>query len=530
MKKILISIFIIGAILLTTGCEKYLDINRNPNGPQEVTAYLYLGPMQQEFVAGIQWDSRFVGFYNQNFAYYSANYAYDLQGTPAWVSDNGGQMWRSVYWKLGWNLSDMIRLSQAEKRWDLLGIGYAMRAWGWLLLADHHGPIILKEALQPGLYSFKYDNEDVVYGEVLSLCDSAIKYLRRTDGIVSQSFTARGDQIFNGDRIKWKKLAFGIKALALSHLSNKSALYDPDKVISAVDSSMAANTDNALLGFAGSVSGDANFFGPMRNNLQYVLPSKYIVNLMDGTLLGTPDPRIRIMIPPTPNLVNNVAGAKYSGVTPGLGYTPIPTADRPYSFYGLAAVGTPSTTTEGMFVFKNKAKFPLMTYPELQFIKAEAAFLKADKVTALAAYSKGVGAAIDFANTFAGATTWGSVTAVTGAEKTAFITGIVPADPNTLTLSGIMCQKYVHLFGWGFPESWTDIRRYQYTKTYGTELTQVFKGFTLPPLAAENNGKIIYRMRPRYNSEYVWNAAELDKIGALATDYHTKVLWIALPE
>jgi hypothetical protein len=81
MKKVLYTITILGALLLSTGCEKYLDINRNPNGPEKVTPYLYLGPMQQEFAAGIQWDARMVGFYNQNFAYYSSNYAYDLQIT-----------------------------------------------------------------------------------------------------------------------------------------------------------------------------------------------------------------------------------------------------------------------------------------------------------------------------------------------------------------------------------------------------------------------------------------------------------------
>ncbi|MFA5819862.1 MAG: SusD/RagB family nutrient-binding outer membrane lipoprotein [Bacteroidales bacterium] len=530
MKKVLYTIIIMGALLFSTGCEKYLDINRNPNGPEKVTAYLYLGPMQQEFAAGIQWDARYVGFYNQYFAYYSANYAYDLQGTPAWVSDNGGQMWRSVYWKLGWNLTNMIQQSEDEKRWDIAGIGYTLRAWGWMLLTDHHGPIILKEAFTPGLYIFKYDNENVVYEEVLRLCDLAIENLNRTDGTVSAAFAGKGDQIYGGNRIRWKRLAYGVKAITLSHLSNKSTLYDPNAIIACVDSSFTANTDNALIGFGGTVSTDANFFGPMRNNFQYTLPSKYIVSLLNGTVLGTPDPRISIMIPPTPNIVNGVAGAQYTGVQPGFGYTPIATGDRPYSFYGLAAVGTPTSATTGMFLFKNNAKFPLMTYSELQFIKAEAAFRKGDKPTALTAYSAGVSAAIDFTNTYAGATTWGTVAQVSTAQKTAFLGGVVPAVANNLTLSMIMCQKYIHLYAWGFQECWTDIRRYHYTDTYAAEATQVFAGFTLPTLAAENNGKVIYRMRPRYNSEYVWNSAELDKVGGLALDYHTKIIWIAQPE
>jgi hypothetical protein len=54
----------------------------------------------------------------------------------------------------------------------------------------------------------------------------------------------------------------------------------------------------------------------------------------------------------------------------------------------------------------------------------------------------------------------------------------------------------------------------------------VYIGFTLPkPLATENNGKPVQRVRPRYNSEYVWNRASLDKIGGNNPDYHTYELW-----
>jgi hypothetical protein len=172
-----------------------------------------------------------------------------------------------------------------------------------------------------------------------------------------------------------------------------------------------------------------------------------------------------------------------------------------------------------------------MTYPELQFVKAEAAFRKGDKTTALTAYSNGVSAAIDFASTnYAGATTWGTVTSITAGEKTAYLAGVVPASETNLRMSAIMCQKYIHLYAWGCPETWLDMRRFHYTDIYGTETTQVYNGYVQPPLAAENNGKVIYRMRPRYNSEYVWNSAALDSIGGLKTDYHTKIHWLAIPE
>jgi hypothetical protein len=60
--------------------------------------------------------------------------------------------------------------------------------------------------------------------------------------------------------------------------------------------------------------------------------------------------------------------------------------------------------------------------------------------------------------------------------------------------------------------------------------TQVFRGFTPPAtLHADNAGKLVQRIRPRFNSEYVWNRPGLEAIGGLATDYHTKPLWITQP-
>ena len=45
----------------------------------------------------------------------------------------------------------------------------------------------------------------------------------------------------------------------------------------------------------------------------------------------------------------------------------------------------------GRYLFRNNADFPVMTYSELQLIKAEAAFIKGDKAMALDAYKKGIG-------------------------------------------------------------------------------------------------------------------------------------------
>ena len=90
--------------------------------------------------------------------------------------------------------------------------------------------------------------------------------------------------------------------------------------------------------------------------------------------------------------------------------------------------------------------------------------------------------------------------------------------------------KYIAQWGWGFNEAWMDLRRYNYTELDPSGSRQVFPGFATPTnLYADNGGKLVHRIRPRFNSEYVWNQAGLDKIGGLALDYHTKPLWITQP-
>jgi len=56
---------------------------------------------------------------------------------------------------------------------------------------------------------------------------------------------------------------------------------------------------------------------------------------------------------------------------------------------------------------------------------------------------------------------------------------------------------------------------------------EVFRGFAPPTnLYRDNGGKVVQRIRPRYNSEYIWNKPGLAAIGALDPEYHTDSLWI----
>ncbi|MBD0318905.1 MAG: SusD/RagB family nutrient-binding outer membrane lipoprotein, partial [Gemmatimonadetes bacterium] len=211
-----------GSLSLLGGCDNFLDVNTNPNAPEVVSANLYLPPMQHWMVTGQQLDGRFIGRYTQQW-----NLAVGVTSLPTWErmgyeasSDNGGQQWRDVYWSFGQNLIDMMAKAEAEQRWDLLGVGYVLKAYGWHVLTGAHGEIIIKQAIDPTRFSFDYDDQQIAYAETKSLLLKAIANLQRTDGAVDQAYLARGDKIYNGDRQKWIKFANGLLAMNLNHYSN----------------------------------------------------------------------------------------------------------------------------------------------------------------------------------------------------------------------------------------------------------------------------------------------------------------------
>jgi hypothetical protein len=74
------------------------------------------------------------------------------------------------------------------------------------------------------------------------------------------------------------------------------------------------------------------------------------------------------------------------------------------------------------------------------------------------------------------------------------------------------------------------MRKYHYTDIDPTSTTsaKVYSGWNVPSaIFGDNNGKYPYRVRPRYNSEYVWNIYV--PAAARALDYHTVQTWFSLP-
>lgn len=538
MKNITKYIAAFGLIATLFSCENLDELNVNPSFPVDVSATALMPPIEQQMAVGLQFDNRILGRYTQNFSIATVNATgsqWDRYGYQA-NSDVGGEIWKMTYFAIGLNLSKLQEKAIAEERHDITGISKIIRAWTWQVATDYHSELIDFDQVFTQRLSFDYVGQEKVYAEVVRLLNDGMLDLARTDGNISQTYTATGDKMYGGDKSKWVKFAYGVLARNLNNQINKAS-YNPDKVIEYCDKSLASNDDNALIKYNGTIAADINFYGPGRNNFNTFRQTDFAVRTMNGDIFtGARDPRMSRILAPSvgtsetaPASAANPDPTKYTfngnplNTTASTASTNV---SRIPNFWGTYAAGAQANA--GRYLFRDKANFPLMTYAEIQFIKAEAAFIKGDKTLALEAYKKGIDASIDFvnANTVV-STTFPITTTITAAEKTAFLTNtnIVPLA-NDLTLSQIMLQKYVALFGFGMLETWTDMRKYHYDNQ------NIYKTMSLTPnggLFVDNGGKMPYRVRPRFNSEYVWNFEALKAIGADLVDYHTVEMWFSQP-
>lgn len=603
--------------MMMGGCEKYLDVNTNVDAPAYVEGYLYLANITQQY-QGVYWDGRATGPLTQMLGTTSftafANNFYSL------ASDNGGEMWRVVYWNQGMNLENMINQSVEAEQWTLAGIGYAMKAFSWDALTKLHGEVPMKDAFVPGLLSHNYDNQDEVYEQVRTWARLAIELLEKQDNTNYGAKISTNDFIYNGDKIKWVKFANAVIVRNLASLTNKKNFkekYAQELIDAAAKSFQSADDDATVKVTGGSqqspYAGYNNFWGTARGNLSYsYFQHDYAVQVMTGTMpeysettgdkirlegsnlyypykvaenqvvtdtllkvAGHYDPRVAVKLgtisnPTYLNLskADSVKAYKYYGGNFTSTVGPIGTAP---SFYGRNIASTYTGTVHdgtGRWIYRDDAPYILTTYAEIQFCLAETYFKLGRQGEALEAFKKGVAGDMQTASRYIVPGKEGSAT---GGDKitkdlfntlaTQYVNGPFVGGLSQLTLSHIMMQKWVALYPWGSSEAWVDMRKYHYDIAYtgeypsngngwiqaqldqkmDTNPSKVYKGFYLAPAQVQgrkgsydirNDGAPSFRLRPRYNSEYMWNLPSLEKlkpIAGTADNYQTSIPWFAYP-
>lgn len=545
MKKIvLFTCLAAGTALALGSCTKKIDAaypNPNANVVQPIEVIMpniinnmVISNTAQGSLYGPQNDGQYVGRYVQFWATNTAANQYDQMGqtttnSTASAADIGGSHWAMHYYGMGQNLSRVIQWGTEQKKWDYVGVAYAIRAWSWLCTTDMHGEIIVKEAFDPNRLVFDYDAQQDVYDEVKKDCRLAIEYLSRTGDSVSATNLGKGTQYisYHGDVEKWKKFTYSVMARVFHRTTNKSD-YKADSVIKYCNLAINDNADNAYALFQGGSSPLNSYYGPFRGNIGTFRQTKFIADLMSGVnsaFTGVADPRAWYIIRENPN-------GTFKGIREAKGVEGLTAADQPQNFWGGLYSTTTGNNNNARYIFKDAMPWPIITASEIFFMKAEAYYLKGFKPEALAAYQQGISANIDMLTTVY-STSIPAGKEITPTVKATFLgnPAVVPTAAN-LTLSMIMLQKYIAMYGYGFLETWVDLRRYHYVDVERNTTRQVYADFAPPAptdLYVNNNQKLIYRVRPRYNSEFLYNIDALSRIGALALDYHTKEQWFSQP-
>jgi hypothetical protein len=595
MRKIIISLSILLVIGFSSCTKTWLDVNKNVDAPDWVDPVLRLGPVLASY-EGLAYDLRAVApmveYFSGGSTYVST---YGVSHSYFLGSDAGGECWRMTYWLQGKNLENIINDGRSMGQYRMAGIGLTIKAYSWHTLASLHGDLPVKDAYVPGLLSHNYDTQEYAFSMVRSWAKQAIAELEKTDNTVYPATLATADLVYKGDGAKWKKFAYAVLARNYIAMSRKNTAYLDSAVICADKSFTSAADDPSLTFQATGVSTTSNFDGVLRSNLANLFTqSDYIVQVMTGNIpsynssggidglstyqmvtdTATLDPRTILLFGTRDTMQvdpNNIKKGTYKFVGTKMDNT------SSCNLWGLTSTPTVTTSGTGRWLYRDDAPWPLSSYAEIQFIKSEALFLKGQKTAALDAFKLAVAGHMDFVKRYIvpGTLVKNSAnkqTSVIGDKITAarfttlatdylnskFVNNLPLSD---FTLSHIMMQKYVALFPWSL-DTWNDIRRYHYDLVLGTsgvpvagtswasdvvyhkldsDPSRIYKGFYLPAadvlnrrakFATANLGSPCYRLRPRYNSEYMWNLPSLKKLLPIAGDadnYQTSMPWFTTP-
>jgi hypothetical protein len=414
----------------TTSCKKgYFDLNQNPN--QVTTPSLPSLLSTATHKTGI--NSYNAGSITAVYVQYTANPSAGASSDTYQVVDYTGT-WDAIYYAMA-DINDLKQLAIKANSSEYIGVANVMLAYHLGLAADLWGSVPFSKAFKTETLTPGYDSQEEIYNTGLNLLNEGIAQLTKTDATVKLAVAS--DLIHSGERAKWLKTAYALKARMLIKVS-KTANYKPADVLAALANSYIGNVDDA--GMAAFQLRN-NWASVARNNASLTLGgwlSEQLIDHLNGVTYGIVDPRIA-------KITDKTVGGTYIGTVNGAGNRP--PGNNTVKDECYIAISSPWTS--------DVAPLLIVTYAELKFIEAEAA-LPTDPARAYNAYLAGIRANMDKLQ-------------VAATDREAYVTSpTVSVGAANLTKALIFKEKYVATYL--NAEAWNDARRNDYQ----------YKDFTLP--------------------------------------------------
>lgn len=359
----------VGVLALTAaGCDnsKLPTVNNNPNAPTSAPPTAVFTNATQSAVAtwlGSGYDLRDISLLIQHFAenqyigndQYKGVNATSLNGTFSGSYQNALQDFQVV-----------VRAGQAANDPTLYDPAIIMQTWDFGYLTDTWGDIPYSQALSAdsstAILQPVYDPQQQIYNSFFTKLSKAATDLA---GATKNSLGA-ADPIYGGSPAKWAKFANSLLARDALRIVNASPTTASNQLKTAFTEPggvFTSNADNALLPWPG----DGVFNNPWAVNFASRDDDRMSKTLID-TLNHYNDPRVRVYAQPAqatgayagqPNGLTNATAVAYSD-----------TASRPGAIFFPGAVAYSNSPLGGS---GNSYPSYVMTYAEVEFIKAEAA-------------------------------------------------------------------------------------------------------------------------------------------------------------
>ncbi len=421
MRKIL-NILLAGLLVIAAwSCSEDImdDINKNVNDPTDVGSNLIITDAMVTSALSITGSD--LAFYasvyiEHNVGIWNQSYNAEIRSGEPISATTYNNNWNSIYNNL-YNLKVIIEKcsegGSEEGNVHTLAIAQTLTAHNLATLTDLMGDVPWSEALQPGfIYTPVLDKQEDIYNEVFRLLDAAIANFGNESSFVSLGVQ---DFIFGGDIDSWKKFAYGLKARYTMRLSLKEPKYAD--VVSNANQSFASSAEQAQFNYNGSttISPFYKFF----TDRDYFGASQSFYNKLDERN----DPRIDVFWKPYPGT------GEFLLAPNGL-------PDQVQGTYSISALSNPTAPTY------------LMSYHEVEFLKAEAYVRLNQLDNAKAALKNAVTAAFQKVN----------IGLTAEDAETYFDESVLPRF-NSDPLSEVMNQKYIAFFEEEAVEAYCDYRR-----------------------------------------------------------------------
>lgn len=423
MQKIFQYLIVLVLLSGVASCEKFLDVNTNPNAPTTAPINGLLLRATQQTALNVFNAGNITSYYVQHLA--SPNAA---SPTDTYDQIDASGTWTSMFDAMT-DIYDMEQQAIGSGATQYRGVAKILMATNLSMVHNLWGAAPYTQAFSGTTFTPTYDEATSLFQKSLTLLDEAIVLLQQTGSTRTIPTGATSpDLIHQGSSAKWIKTAYALKARLLNQLS-KTNQYNPTAIFDALSKAYTSNADDA---FITTFDVRNPWSSVAERNASQTLDgwlSEYYVDAMDGTLFGVNDPRL-------PLIGTITKFGDYRGTRNGKGR--IGTGINQEESY-LSTTGYYSSQKSPLFI---------ITYEETKFIEAEVAFRTNDRTRAYNAYLEGIRANMTKMN-------------VAAAARDAYINNpIVSVGANNLTLELIFREKWKALFL--HPVTWDDARRFNY--------------------------------------------------------------------